>query len=117
MQRELIVRSGAEWNNEFGVNCLLIAWLQGEGQMESFDSTGRKESNLNDGFGAIGSGRGLAVVAYRKLQPVKMSPEQKFGHIPEIAARQSPKCSLPCDSWKVSPSGIDENPYRGERSE
>lgn len=114
-QRALTKRSGAEWNKDYGVSCLLVAWLNDECHIEGYDDDGLKVSFKPEGCGAIGSGRAHAIIAYRTLEGIK-GPDAmtKFVHILQIAARHAPGCEEPVDIWRIRSDGIDQHPFQGE---
>lgn len=110
-QRRLINLSGVEWKETFGLSCLIVMWVNRSPYIEEYNDNGQKASWINYGFGAVGDGKGVAIVAYRTLEAFSdLNPLDRFCHILNTTADLDPKCGRPVDAWRVTQDGIDENP-------
>ena len=103
-QREYVARSGAKWNEEYGLDCLLAGWFKDNPFMIKYEDTGTVEDYLFQGIGAIGAGRHFAAVAYTTLSSISnITPEQRFRIILDTAIRKAPNCKFPMYIWRITP--------------
>ena len=86
-------------------------WFNGSLHIEEYDDNSLKASWLDHGFGAVGGGKGVVIVAHRTLEAFQNLPRfQRYHYILDTSTKLAPSCGEPVDAWRVTQDGIYEDP-------
>jgi len=104
-QRELVELSRARPGEEDTAQVLLVGWL-GRPEILELDDRGLATSYSDDQFHAVGTGKVVALIAYKALEDEPSSPLEKMERIMGVASRMTPKCDPPVHIWRVTAESI-----------
>ena len=109
-QRTYTTGSGVEWEDEYGLTCLVAVSIGGKQYVAAYYPDGQKGSLEYGEFEYIGTGRYVAFASYVALRHIQEIPNEVRMHIIlNTASQLGPGCGLPYNLWRVKSDGAIED--------